>query len=352
MKSLLFGLFVAFFYQTSFAQADYKLTIMHTNDIHARFEPVSESDNGYPKCGEKGLRFGGYARLSSKVKEIRNGVKNSILVDGGDQFNGSILFEYYKGKLIAEMMNKIGYDAMVVGNHEFHFGLKNLRDFGNAVRFPLLLANTNLSDEPLLNDIISKTSVIDKGGQKIGLIGLTTSVHVHPKIGNNLKILDPIRIAALEINKLKRQGINKILLISHVGFDVNKIIAAQTDGIDVIISGHSNTILSNKSNPSDGPYPTMIKNTAIIQVADCGKFLGALNVIFNDKGELMEASGDPIFMDQNIEEDMNIKKIIDQKIIPTKEKMFVIKYNLKRVLIQIRNTSKKVLFRLRELFLP
>ncbi len=84
-----------------------------------------------------------------------------------------MFYNYYKGKVAAEMMNKMGYDAMTVGNHEFDDGPEVLRDFVNAVEFPILMSNADISGEPLLKDVIQKSVVIEKGGEKIGLIGLT-----------------------------------------------------------------------------------------------------------------------------------------------------------------------------------
>ena len=105
------------------ASADYSLTILHTNDFHARFEPISKYDSG---CGSEdnaeGKCFGGSARLVTAIADAKARSNNSILVDGGDQFQGTLFYTYYKGALAAEMMNKVGYDAMTVGNHEFDDG--------------------------------------------------------------------------------------------------------------------------------------------------------------------------------------------------------------------------------------
>ncbi len=104
-------------------RADYSLTILHTNDFHARFEPISKYDSGCSsEANAEGKCFGGSARLVSAVAEARARSNNSILVDGGDQFQGTLFYTYYKGKVAAEMMNKLGYDAMTVGNHEFDDG--------------------------------------------------------------------------------------------------------------------------------------------------------------------------------------------------------------------------------------
>jgi len=129
------------------AMADYSLTVLHTNDFHARFEPISKYDSGCSaEDNTEGKCFGGSARMVEAVKAARSRSNNSILVDGGDQFQGTLFYTYYKGKVAAEMMNKLDYDAMTVGN---------------------------VSGEPLLAGKLAKSTVIERGGEKLGLIGLT-----------------------------------------------------------------------------------------------------------------------------------------------------------------------------------
>lgn len=280
------------------AAADYSLTILHTNDFHARFEPISKYDSG---CGEEdnaeGKCFGGSARLMTAVAEARARNENTILVDGGDQFQGTLFYTYYKGKLAAEMMNKLGYDAMTVGNHEFDDGPEVLRGFTDALKFPVLMSNADVSGEGLLSDAIQKSTVIEKGGEKIGLIGLTpqdTDELASP--GPNVIFTDPVDAVQGEVDKLTAMGVNKIIVISHSGYGVDQRVAAETTGVDVIVGGHSNTLLSNTSDRAVGPYPTMVNSTAIVSAYAYGKFLGELNVTFNDAGDIIEAKGEPIIM--------------------------------------------------------
>ena len=156
------------------AHANYTLTILHTNDFHARFEPISKYDG---PCGAEdntaGECFGGTARLVTAIKQARGRTNNAILVDGGDQFQGTLFYSYYKGQMAAEMMNKLGYDGMTVGNHEFDDGPEVLASFMSAVNFPILMSNADVSAEPLLADTLAKSTVIERGGEKIGMIGLT-----------------------------------------------------------------------------------------------------------------------------------------------------------------------------------
>ncbi|MDQ2095504.1 bifunctional metallophosphatase/5'-nucleotidase [Rhodalgimonas zhirmunskyi] len=305
----------------SAALADYSLTILHTNDFHARFEPVSKYDSG---CSEEdnveGKCFGGSARLVTAVNEARKRTNNSILVDGGDQFQGTLFYTYYKGKLAAEMMNKMGYDAMTVGNHEFDDGPEVLRGFMDAVSFPVLMSNADFSGEELLKGKLLKSTVIERGGEKLGLIGLTphdTDELSSP--GPNVIFTDPVGAVQSEVDKLTAEGVNKIIVLSHSGYNVDKRVAAETTGVDVIVGGHTNTLLSNTNERAEGPYPTMVGDTAIVSAYAYGKFLGELNVTFDDEGKITEATGEPLIMDAAVNEDAETKAHIHEKAKPLEE---------------------------------
>ena len=287
------------------AAADYTLTILHTNDFHARFEPISKYDG--PCSSEDntaGECFGGSARLMTAITEARARSNNSILVDGGDQFQGTLFYTYYKGALAAEMMNKMGYDAMTVGNHEFDDGPEVLRGFMDAVSFPVLMSNADVSGEPLLSDKLAKSAIIERGGEKLGLIGLTpqdTDELASP--GPNIVFTDPVDAVQGEVDKLTAEGVNKIIVLSHSGYAVDQRVAAETTGVDVIVGGHTNTLLSNTNERAEGPYPTMVGATAIVQAYAYGKFLGELNVTFDDDGNVTAATGEPLIMDAAVTED-------------------------------------------------
>ena len=287
------------------AFADYSLTILHTNDFHARFEPISKYDSGCSaESNAEGKCFGGSARLVTAVADARARSNNSILVSGGDQFQGTLYYTYYKGKLAAEMMNKLGYDGMTVGNHEFDDGPEVLAGFMEAVNFPVLMSNADVSAEPLLAGKLAKSTVIERGGERLGLIGLTpedTDELASP--GKNVTFSDPVAAVQGEVDRLTAEGVNKIIVLSHSGYDVDLKVAAGTTGVDVIVGGHSNTLLSNTDERAKGPYPTMVGNTAIVQAYAYGKLLGELNVSFDDAGNLTQATGEPLVMDASVAED-------------------------------------------------
>ncbi|WP_323785204.1 bifunctional metallophosphatase/5'-nucleotidase [Thalassovita sp.] len=303
------------------ASADYSLTILHTNDFHARFEPISKYDSGCSsEDNTEGKCFGGSARLMTAIDAARSRSNNSILVDGGDQFQGTLFYTYYKGKLAAEMMNKMRYDAMTVGNHEFDDGPEVLRGFMDAVDFPVLMSNADVSGEDMLAGKLAKSTVIERGGEKLGLIGLTP--HDTPELsspGPNIVFTDPVDAVQGEVDKLTGMGVNKIIVLSHSGYNVDKNVAAGTTGVDVIVGGHSNTYLSNTSDRAEGPYPTMVGDTAIVSAYAYGKFLGELNVTFDDTGKVLEAKGEPIIMDAGVAEEEATKARIAEAAIPLDE---------------------------------
>ena len=303
------------------ASADYTLTILHTNDFHARFEPISKYDG---PCGAEdnteGKCFGGTARLVTAIKQAKGRTNNAILVDGGDQFQGTLFYTYYKGQMAAEMMNKLGYDGMTVGNHEFDDGPEVLASFMSAVEFPILMSNADVSAEPLLANTLAKSTVIERGGEKIGLIGLTpedTDELASP--GDNITFSDPVVAVQGEVDALTAMGVNKIIVLSHSSYAIDQKVAAGTTGVDVIVGGHSNTLLSNTNERAEGPYPTMVGNTAIVQAYAYGKYLGELNVTFDDAGNITQATGEPILIDASIAEDAETVARITEMAAPLEE---------------------------------
>ena len=291
---------------TGAARAEFELTILHTNDYHDRHEPISAYDG---PCGAEddaaGTCFGGTARLTSAVRDAkaRAGDTPVLLVDGGDQFLGTLFYTQYKGAVAAEMMNRLGYDAMTVGNHEFDDGPEVLAEFVDAVEFPVLMSNADVGGEPLLAERIMPSTVIEKGGERIGLIGLTpqdTDELASP--GPNVTFSDPSDAVQAEVGRLTEDGVTKIVVLSHSGYEVDRRVAGSTTGVDVIVGGHSNTLLGDMEGAA-GPYPTVVNDVRIVQAYAYGKYLGELNVTFDVEGRVVEATGGPLLIDASVVED-------------------------------------------------
>ena len=292
--------------------ADFDLTLLHTNDVHGRFEPISATDTICTAAeNRKGACFGGSARLYTAVEEARRTAKNSVLLDSGDQFQGSLLFRKYKGALTAEMMNSLGYDVMALGNHEFGSGVETLRTFVDAVRFPVLMANGDLTGIPALAEQVPASVVLPIGGQQVGFIGIVTPDTAElANPGFEITFTAPEAALRREVALLTARGIDKIIVLSHVGYATDLRLAEQVEGIDVIVGGHSHSLLHNDHIASAGPYPTMVGQTAVVQAYAYGKYLGRLDVTFDDDGELLSAAGEPILLDRWVEENPLIKKTI------------------------------------------
>ena len=303
------------------AQAEDTVTILHTNDFHSRVEPISKYDS--PCSAEDntaGECFGGYARLVTAIADARSRNPDAFLFDGGDQFQGSLFYTYYKGKVAAEIMNTLQYDAMTVGNHEFDDGPAVLRQFIDDVNFPVVMSNADVSLEPTLANKLMKSTVIEKAGKKYGIIGLTpqnTNDLASP--GKNVTFSDPVAAVQGEVDELTAQGIDRIIVLSHSGYELDKAVAAQTTGVDVIVGGHTNTLLSNVNERAAGPYPTMVNDTAIVQAYAYGKFIGELSVTFGDNGELISASGEPIMVDGEVVEDKETVARVSELAAPLEE---------------------------------
>ncbi len=303
------------------AFADYSITILHTNDFHDRFEPISRFNSG---CSEEdnaeGKCFGGAARMVTAIAAAKERSDNWLLLDAGDQFQGTLFFQYYAGDVQAEMMNKIGFDAMAVGNHEFNNGPEGLAKFVDQVGFPVLMSNADISMESALEGMIEKSVVIEKAGEKIGIIGVTPRNNDElSSPGPNVIFSDPSPAIQAEVDSLTEQGINKIIVLSHSGFATDLVIAQNTSGVDLIVGGHSNTFLSNTDDGADGSYPETMNGVPIVQAFAFGKYLGELQITFDDDGNVTEAVGEPILLDASVEEDAETKARIAELAAPLDE---------------------------------
>jgi 5'-nucleotidase/UDP-sugar diphosphatase len=288
----------------------YTLTVLHTNDVHARILQFGDTGGA---CGEadaaEGNCFGGVARRATKINEIRAEGGNLILVDAGDQFQGTLFYNKYKGEEAQTFMNELGYDAMTVGNHEFDDGPGVLGSFIRGADFAVVSANIDASNEAALAGLIKPYTVLDVGGEKIGVVGYTTeetAILSSPGPGvvfNNIE--DSV---AASVAELEDMGINKIVALSHAGFARDRQVAAAVDGLDVIVAGHSHTYLSNTDESAEGPYPVVVDSPSgapVLLVSDYtwGKYLGRLDVTFDSNGVPVSWEGNPITLDASVAED-------------------------------------------------
>ena len=286
MKKLLCSLFALSAVSTAMAQ-EVNIKILGTSDIHGRVVPWSYGADVEDKSGS-------YAQIATYVKDVRKNNKNVVLVDVGDaiQDNQVDVFakdkKYYKDHPIPKVLNEMKYDVFVLGNHEFNFGMKALDEILKDIKAKKLTANFYHKK----NDkrYIDATTIIEKDGVKLGIIGLSTpmSAKFEEDTGNlkDMKFTSPTEEARTQVEKLKAKGVDAIIVIAHMGIEnENKIpdtgmrdVINAVDGIDVVIAGHMH---------KDVPSET-IKNTLITEPHRYGTVVSEVDLTFdiNDKKEV------------------------------------------------------------------
>lgn len=304
------------------AQADYTLHVLHINDLHSRLEQINGFDS---TCGgkdvEEGKCFGGAARVATKINELRDGLRaageNVIVVDAGDQYQGSLFYTTYKGAAEGEIMEKIGFDLMTLGNHEFDDGPEGPIKLLDQISFPVISGNLDLSRFPALRDRIGKTHVLEVGGQKIGFVSaLTTDTIEIAAPGPDIIFQDEIEALKAQVAELEAAGVNKIIALTHVGYVLDQKIAAEVPGIDAVIGGHSHTYLSASDPKRHGAYPTWVEagnsSVPVVQAYAYSKYLGHLTLTFGDDGQLKFADGNTILLDASVAQDPAIEARIKE----------------------------------------
>lgn len=288
------------------ASAEYTLHILHTNDMHSRIESINKYDSTCNAEGEaEGSCFGGVARVKTAVDQKRAELdgQNVLVLDAGDPFQGSLFYSTYKGAAEAEFMEQIAYDAMAVGNHEFDDGPQGLADFIAKVTFPVVSGNLDLAGEPSLNGQVEDHLVLEVGGQKIGIVSaLATNTVETSSPGEGVIFQDEIEALKADVAALEAEGVDMIIALNHVGLRKDLDIAANVPGIDVVIGGHSHTLMSNDDEGTPA-YPEMVGSTAVAQAYAYTKYLGHLTVTFDDAGAVVSAAGDPMVLDASVTPD-------------------------------------------------
>jgi len=315
---------------TGMAAAEYKLHVLHINDLHSRIESVNKYDSTCSAEDEgEGKCFGGVARVATKINELRDALRadgqNVIVLDAGDQFQGSLMYTTYKGAAEAEFMEAIGFDVMAVGNHEFDDGPAKLREFIDKVSFPVISGNLDLGAEDLLNGKVGNSVILEVGGQKIGIVSaLATDTVETSSPGPNVVFQDEIEALAQDVAELEGQGVDKIIALTHVGLPRDMAIAAAVPGIDAVVGGHSHTYLSASDPKRQGAYPTYASQedgtlVPIVQAYAYSKYVGHLELTFDDAGKVIDAGGDTILLDASVTPDAAIAARVSELAGPIEE---------------------------------
>ena len=293
------------------------LTILHVNDLHSRIESISRFDNTCPAADMAEDRcFGGVGRLAAEVWERRDALRaqgaNVATLDAGDQFQGSLFYTTYKGRVEGEFMNRIGFDAMALGNHEFDDGPDVLADFVDLVRFPVICGNAVIGEAEKLAGKVKEWTILEVGGDRVGILSvLTPATATLASPGPNISFREEIGYLKDAVARIRAEGVVKVLLLSHVGFARDQEIAAQVDGISAIVGGHSHTLMSNTVEGAPA-YATLVENPSgkavpIVQAYAYSKYLGEIALTFGEDGYVTGASGDTILLDASVEPDAGIE---------------------------------------------
>lgn len=264
--------------------ADTRITIMHTNDTHARMEPFPEGSGEY-------AGLGGVARRAALIQRIRAESPHNLLLDAGDVFQGTPFFNFYHGALDLELMSMMGYDATTLGNHEFDNQVDGFVRVAPKAQFPYVSSNYDFSGAPAMAAFVRPYLVKTIASVRIGLFGLGVSFEnlVLPHLHEGVTYSDPIPVAAHYARWLRaEQGCQMVIALSHLGYEhptdmvSDRVVAAAVDGIDLIIGGHTHTLLAEPvviEKPGQRP-------TVISQVGHAGVVLGRLDYTFNRTGQI------------------------------------------------------------------
>jgi 5'-nucleotidase/UDP-sugar diphosphatase len=206
--------------------AETTLHILHINDLHSRIQPINRFDSTCPAEDDAaGECFGGVARVATAINTLRDELtaagENVIVLDAGDQFQGSLMYTTYKGDVEAEFMQAIGFDAMAVGNHEFDDGPDNFIRFLQVVDFPVLSGNLDLSQNDALDAEVEDTIVLDVNGVQVGLVSaLATDTAETSSPGPTVIFQAEIDAIQNDVDALTEQGVDIIIALTHVGLPV------------------------------------------------------------------------------------------------------------------------------------
>lgn len=253
------------------AQVD-TLTILHINDTHSHLLPYG------PKDAEGDWTWGGLARVATLVGTSRMTEPNVLLLHAGDVFIGDFMFQKYLGIAELEIMKGLGYDAMAVGNHEFDLYPATLKYVLNEAGFPgegfpILCANLDISGDPELGYFVKPYAIKEYGDVRVGIFSLLTELTNDMANPSPVVVLPPLSVAQDWVDTLRiGHGCDLVILLSHLGIDVEQMVAYSVSGIDVIVGGHTHTVLES---------PIQIGNTLLLQAGEFGRYLGKLSLVLN-----------------------------------------------------------------------
>ena len=277
-------------------------TIAFAGDTHSHLDPVTT----LVKIGgrDRLVQAGGLPRLASVISSLR-ARDEVLLLHAGDALFGTYYFIKYGVATDVDLLNAMGFAVMAVGNHDFDKGPDGLVEFARTAKFPVISANIEASGKPEVQSAIKPYTVLTVKGQKVGLIGLTTTLTplLDPS-GPGIRFTSPAEAAQKSADALAQAGVDKVILISHLGYDDDMKLVQQLKGIDLVVGGHSHSLLglpALKDLGLDvaGPYPTVVKDSEgrdvpVVHAWEYSRALGVLKVNFDVRGNLISYTGNII----------------------------------------------------------
>jgi 5'-nucleotidase len=293
------------------------VTIAHLNDTHSYFEPSSLQLNLTIEGESVSLYVsaGGFARIASRAEQLRTEAaeqeRGFLLLHAGDCFQGTLYFSLFKGEANAELLNALEIDAMTVGNHELDLGNHSVARFAQTINFPLLSGNWDLSREDSeKNDPLSSCPNVysyEPSTQTARWIVKTINQEPVAIFGLSLDRMDEISnpdpdtpfvlstdVADNTVKAIREQGINKIILLSHLGYEADLQLAESVSGISLIIGGHSHILQGDFSDIGLGkadPYGVRIGQTYVVQSGLHALALGHCHIDFDADGHVTRFEG-------------------------------------------------------------
>ncbi|WP_035269149.1 5'-nucleotidase C-terminal domain-containing protein [Acinetobacter sp. Ver3] len=314
-----------------------ELKILHINDHHSHLDGEEFSFNFDLGHGEEQLVVsrGGFSRVATFMNLKAENQQNVVKIHAGDAITGDLYYNLSNGKADAEMMNTVCFNTFTLGNHEFDAKDQGLKDFIGFLdeghckeRTEILSANVEFGvSSPLYQtDRIQKSIVLERDGEKYGVVGLTIASKTKNSSQPNQDTLfqDEITVAQNEINQLKKQGIKKIILQTHVGYELDQKLAQELTDVDVIIGGDSHTlfgphILEKYGMSPVAAYPLQLKNkngetVCVAQAWQYSYVVGELNVKFDADGAVKSCVGTPhVLIGDDFKRKQNNERVSDQE---------------------------------------
>lgn len=302
------------------------IQILHFNDLHSRF--IASSVDTEADCTSGPDCVGGIARLKSLIDSQRDAFPNTLILSAGDNYQGSLFFSVFKEEALVKVLNMLSLDAMGLGNHEFDEGDESLARFITEANFPVVSGNTHIASSSPLSEKVLPYALVEFDGMQVGILSaVTASTTQLSSPGSDITFSNEQAHLAQMAKELTDAGVSILIAITHQGYEADIKTAQAIPSLDIIVGGHSDTLLSNTQENAEGPYPTVITSqngdtTLIVQTRPYGTQLGQLFARFNSKGHITTYNGEPLIVDANIVENEALHTYIqrlDAQLQPIKE---------------------------------